>query len=426
MKAPHTVRDRHVAVVFSCRSECVFERTPHLIRDVLILGVELCLAKIRFHHVILRVTAPTSKPRSLKKGQMNSFSFTWNRWPDFRHAATTRATRDRSSTIVAGQRCLTWQSVGCQYKNNMGFRFSGHETFPCRYAWLPKAFAEIQAAPNALHDDKTAMVALGLGKNMVRSLRFWLQASGVAVGQRNGVFETTDFGAAILGKRGADPFLEDQRTLWLLHWQITTRPDEPLFAWELLFNRWVQSEFSRSTVLHAFRKQAAAQEKKLSDVTLEQHFDVFLHSYVPTKCRKGEVLEDNLDCPLVELGLIQKVGERAVEGDGHREAIYGFRLEDKAGVTPEIFVFSLDDFWRKRRPQERTVTLRDVALAPGSPGQVFKLPEPAVRDRLERIEPESRGFFTYRESASTQQVSRTTNQQWPLLSRVFGREESHA
>ena len=331
----------------------------------------------------------------------------------------------KSSTMPAGQLCLTWRSVRRKCKNHMGFLFSGHETFPCRYAWLPKAFAEIQASPSALRDDKTAMVSLGLGKNMVRSLRFWLQASGVAVGHRNGLFETTDFGTAILGKHGTDPFLEDQRTLWLLHWQIATRSDKPLFAWELLFNRWVQSEFSRSAVLHAFRN-AAAEEKKLSDVTLEQHFDVFIHSYVPTKGHKGEVLEDNLDCPLVELGLIQKVGERAVDDNGHREAIYGFRLEDKAGVTPELFVFCLDDFWRKRRTQERTVTLRDVALASGSPGQIFKLPEPAVRDRLERIELDSGGFFTYRKSTSTQQVSRATNQQWSLLSRVFGCDESHA
>lgn len=31
----------------------------------------------------------------------------------------------------------------------MGFRFSGHETFPCRYAWLPKAFDAISKDHNA-------------------------------------------------------------------------------------------------------------------------------------------------------------------------------------------------------------------------------------------------------------------------------------
>ncbi len=309
----------------------------------------------------------------------------------------------------------------------MDFRFSGHETFPCRYTWLPKAFAEIQSSPTALRDDETAMIALGLGKNMVRSLRFWIQATGVATGRRDGAFETTDFGAALLGNRGADPFLEDQRTLWLLHWQIATQSDKPLFAWELLFNRWVQSEFSRTSVIEAFRKEVAVKRKKqLSDVTLEQHFEVFLHSYVPTKGRKGEVLEDNLDCPLVELELIRKVGERAGETEGQREAVYGFQLEDKRSVTTELFLYCLGDFWQKRRPQERTLTLRDVTFAPGSPGRIFKLPEPAVRDRLERIDLDSGGSLAYRESASVPQISRVENERWPLLSSVFGREESHA
>lgn len=308
----------------------------------------------------------------------------------------------------------------------MGFRFSGHETFPCRYAWLPKAFAEIQVSSDALASDETAMVSLGLGKNMVRSLRFWLQASGVATAQKGGAFSATDFGKAILGKRGADPFLEDARTLWLLHWKIATHSDEPLFAWDLLLNRWPQSEFSRSAVLHAFRREARAQEKKLSDVTLEQHFDVFLHTYVPTKGRKGEVLEDNLDCPLVELELIHKVGERATETGGHREPVYAFRFAERPEITPELFIFAIDEFWRRQRAQERTVTLRDLALAGGSPGQIFKLPEPAVRERLERIESDSCGVFTYRESASLQHVSRLKESPKSLLSRVFDREAQHA
>ena len=46
--------------------------------------------------------------------------------------------------------------------------------------------------------------------------------------------------------------------------------------------------------------EAEKQENRFSAVTLEQHFDTFLHTYVPTRGRKGEVQEDNLDCPLVE------------------------------------------------------------------------------------------------------------------------------
>src|SRR5437879_10801917 len=66
----------------------------------------------------------------------------------------------------------------------MNYRFSGHETFPCRYAWLPKAYRALDGDPAGLSDDEQAMVDLGVGKNMVRAIRFWVQASGIAVSSK--------------------------------------------------------------------------------------------------------------------------------------------------------------------------------------------------------------------------------------------------
>jgi hypothetical protein len=60
------------------------------------------------------------------------------------------------------------------------FRISGHETFPCRYAWLPKVVRGLRENPKLFSDEAAAMVTLGVGKNMVRSIRFWSQATGMA------------------------------------------------------------------------------------------------------------------------------------------------------------------------------------------------------------------------------------------------------
>ena len=62
-----------------------------------------------------------------------------------------------------------------------------------------------------------------------------------------------------------------------------------------------EPEFSRSSVLRVFNQEAEKQERPLSNITLEQHFETFLHTYVPTRSRKGDIQEDNLDCPLIEL-----------------------------------------------------------------------------------------------------------------------------
>ena len=304
----------------------------------------------------------------------------------------------------------------------MAVKFSGHETFPCRYSWLPKAYAALKANPCIFADEGGAMIALGVGKNMVRAIRFWTQATGLTEFGQDGTYRITPFGRAVFGEDGFDPFLEDIRTLWLIHWRLATNVEEPLFAWDYLLNRWQHPEITRAAVLRVFQQEASRLERKLSRVTLEQHFDTFLHTYVPTRSRKGDIQEDNLDCPLVELELIQKVGERRVDNAGKRELIYAFRREAKEDIAPELFAYCVDDFWKKRRYTEQTLTFRDLSVAHGSPGQVFKLPESDIRERLETLETDSRGALRYRESASVQQVMRSSVRDTDFLSAVYQRE----
>jgi hypothetical protein len=46
------------------------------------------------------------------------------------------------------------------------YRISGHETFPCRYTWLPKAVRGLDADSRLFADEERAMVDLGVGKNV--------------------------------------------------------------------------------------------------------------------------------------------------------------------------------------------------------------------------------------------------------------------
>ena len=286
----------------------------------------------------------------------------------------------------------------------LNYRFSGHETFPCRYTWLPKAVQSLTRDALLFRNEDQAMVRLGVGKNMVRAIRFWTEAAGMSI-EGDGGWRASDLGSVLLGEEGYDPFLEDLKTLWLIHWNISTTA-EPLFAWDYLLNSWHRSDFTRSEAIQCFVDEAGRLQKRLSRVTLENHFMTFLHTYVPTRSKKGEVLEDNLDCPLVELDLINKVGERTFADSNRKESIYAFRTEEKPEISSELFSYCLDDFWRRQHPQELTLTFRDVCVGRGSPGQVFKLPELAIRQRLEYLESDPQGCFAFQESAALQQVVR--------------------
>ena len=284
--------------------------------------------------------------------------------------------------------------------------------------------------PKLFSDDSDAMVSLGVGKNMVRSIRFWSQVTGMAASSARGAGHVpTPLGQLVLGDGGFDPFLEDIRTLWLIHWNLSTDAENPLLAWDYLLNRWQETDLVPSRILAALKQEAAKQDDGLSLVTLEQHFETFLHTYIPTRGRKGEVQEDNLDCPLVELGLLAKVGERETDGTaGRREPIYNFNRDEKPEITSALFVYCLNDFWRKRHPTEETLAFREVAHGHSSPGQIFKLPEDNVRSRVERLARDTDDDFTYSESAVLQQIRRNgwRDQNNRLLKAVYSAEVAYA
>jgi hypothetical protein len=284
-------------------------------------------------------------------------------------------------------------------------RFSGHETFACRYAWLPKALQAIVATPDIFSDEDAAMVELGVGKNMVRSIRFWAEASGMVEAGDVGLVPTA-LGHQIFLEDGFDRFMEDITTLWLIHWKLSTAPSA-LLAWDFLLNRWQESEFSESRVLAALQKEVGALERTASDVTLRQHLSIFLHTYLPTRARRADISEDNLDCPLTELELLVKVGERdSKESGGRREPVYAFRREDKPTISHGLFAFCVNDFWNRRYPKEKTVPARAVANGHGSPGQVFKIPEQETYQRLADIHSITSDRIRYSDSEALPQLSR--------------------
>ena len=302
-------------------------------------------------------------------------------------------------------------------------RFSGHETFACRYAWLPKAYRGLVTNPALFSDEDAAIEELGLGKNMVRSLRFWVEAMGFAKADGR-TLVLTELAHQIFGPKGHDRFIEDVRTLWLMHWKLASRHENPLFAWRFLLNHWPYPELTRSEALAAFTRESSRLGHSHSGVTLSQHLDIFMHTYHPA--RGGAVgIEDSLDGPLVELSLVQAIGERKGES-GRYETVFAFRRDAKPDISPALFGFCLADYWERFRPNEETLTLREVTIGICSPGQIFKLPEDDVRTRLEACGADRTSSFVYQPSAVQGLLSRRKGVPVPCLAEIYTEEMAHA
>ena len=321
-------------------------------------------------------------------------------------------------------------------ERQVDFRFSGHETFVCRYAWLPKAaqalLGDYSILISSREDD--AMVELGVGKNMVRSIRFWAEAADVILPVEGG-HQLTDFGRDLLiGTESTpplDPFLEDVQTLWLLHWKLSTNSRALIFAWDFLMNEFQGPELYASTAIRAFQKALpVASQKEISQGSLEQLYEVFLHSYVPRRARKGEVREEELDCPLIELDLLRHTGFTTASLHSSRpEPKFAFRREEKLEIGSALFAYCLNEFWRTRfwssYTHELTIPLHTISNGRGSPGQVFKIPEADIRKRLHALDETTEGTFRFEESAAIPILVRRSDAHDLALSSVYAGEEDY-
>jgi hypothetical protein len=112
--------------------------------------------------------------------------------------------------------------------------FGRHETFALRYSWLTKGFQTFHSDKTVFSSDKST-IELGVGKNMVNAIKYWLRATTMLKDDGAEGLIATPIGKAIFSKGGWDPYLEDEATLWLINWLWVTNC-ELASAWYWFFN----------------------------------------------------------------------------------------------------------------------------------------------------------------------------------------------
>jgi hypothetical protein len=274
--------------------------------------------------------------------------------------------------------------------------FSGHETFVCRHGWLKKAVDAALENPQVFTSDD-AMVLLGVGKNMVHSISHWAVAANVleeVPGTRGTKIKPTVLGAFLFGPGGRDPYLEDPNSLWLLHWQLATNERRATtFAWAFGLLR-VQ-EFTRDTLLATIQEELRRRNLAApSDHSLRRDIDCFVRTYT---ARKAAILEDSLDCPLTELGLL--VEEQTA-------GLLQFRQGFHRTLGMEVFAYALLEYWRRVAGARETLSFSEIAYGFASPGVSMKLDENSLTERLERLEHTTDGRLVYTDTAGIRQVYR--------------------
>ena len=216
----------------------------------------------------------------------------------------------------------------------MNYILNGHNSFYIREGWLGKGYSFIKKNPeiNSTTFSKsniTTIDELGLGGMMVSSLKFWLQSFGIIRKIDKNKWELSDIADQIFMK---DKYLQNNNSLWLLHYNLLRNPDEKQLYWYLIFEKNKNlNVFSREELLEIAKNYLKEQEKNASEKTLKDGINILIKTYF-NEVSKINDPEDNLFSPFSRLNYLVKNGDA-----------YRFRNIDSNEIEDQLILYILLD-----------------------------------------------------------------------------------
>jgi hypothetical protein len=203
--------------------------------------------------------------------------------------------------------------------------FSGHETFSCKLHWLKRGYEFVVNEYN--FNDEEAVVRLGVGKNMVASIKYYMKSFGLL--NQDGDLE--DIARKLFNsENGFDPFLEDIGSLYLLHFLIVNTNHATAYK-----TTFIDYHSQRNTIeknkLQNFIKHLcfdnAGYKNIYNENTVKKDINVLIHNYYNKSISN---IEDS-NTIFAQLNLIRET----------EDGTFVFNYENKTNVPPKIFLYAL-------------------------------------------------------------------------------------
>lgn len=259
----------------------------------------------------------------------------------------------------------------------MPMKFRAHDTFFIRKGWLSKGMRCVANKPDVfIAHDENPMDLLGIGANMVKALRYWLQAVGLTEEPTKGrrIQKFTDLGKLVYEH---DPYIEELGTLYLLQYCLVSQ-EENATAWYFFFNEFSMSEFSREDFVAALQKYIKMHDSETNYAvrSLNDDFQCIINTYLPRyKTNPAKVSpENNIDCPFGELGLVDILNKR--------KKTYKKSIPASDTIDPYVALAIIVD----NADERKEISLNELLTAPYNIGKIFNLDSIAMLDVLYRIE----------------------------------------
>jgi hypothetical protein len=299
--------------------------------------------------------------------------------------------------------------------------FAEHQTFHIREGWLYKGMAAIKASEAEGHLptiflDQDAPEKLGIGQNMVRALRFWMQATGLTIEHfenRQRCQRLTSFGQQVWQY---DRYLEDEATLWLIHYHLAC---SETFAttWYWFFNYFSALTFEVSSAVEVLNQwvTTAYPNQSTAPGSLRKDLDCLLKTYTVNETHASP--EDLIESPLSRLQILRKL-------DSDNPKRYYVERLNSGRLHPLILLYVLIDRQHRERNGISQVGLGSVLREPMNAGRVFGLTTTTLSDLLTEL---NRGYsdlhVRFVRTAGLDQLTLPDHKPIEILDRYYGEQK---
>jgi len=287
---------------------------------------------------------------------------------------------------------------------NNKLNFSGHESFHCRSLWLKKGYDFILSGNK--FSEPSAVVDLGVGKNMVSSINYWMNSFGLATKEN----QAPKLAGFILGENGVDPYLEDNTSLWLLHYHLVAENLASIYS--IFFNefRKVQIEFNKSQLASFIKGKCEENNTTYNDNTIKRDIAVFLKMYLkPNSSTKN--IEDIYTGLFIDLNIIELIKKF----DTEEIDWYKMVNKDRDELPIEVILYSI----LNNENYTRSISFEELLTGYNSPGNVFALSSNGLLNKLTEM---TKNFkdITFSDDAGIRELQfKKSINKWEVLKRYY-------
>ncbi len=258
--------------------------------------------------------------------------------------------------------------VNTKSSETIKYTFSGHDSFQCRQLWLKKGYDYVQT--NKSFNDEDSVVKLGVGKNMVSSIRYWMRAFNII----DKTDKPTEFGHALFSDDGWDPFLEDEASIWLLHYQLVKTNLASIY--NIIFNEFRKEKllFTKEIFLNYLKRRKESEEGlNFNENTVGDDFTVFIKMYYGNSSDSRDV-EDSFSGILSEIDLLKSTGRG-------KDEQYQIENNERDLLPAEVLLYTIVD----NPMYSNAISLNSLEYDTNSPGSIFALNRSGLVNKITEI-----------------------------------------